>query len=187
MDTRDSLDDLAWLRSRTTLTLLGAELSSADVRERLAATEGCSTAVVHPTHIGLVPEGVVRAVAVGYPTGRHHSLIKASEARLAVEFGAEEVWLSVDSLIDDPNSLLADVVAVRQAVPQPVRLVVPAADERIAGIARDAGADAVVVDKRPTGAGEGDIVAVDDLEEAVAALEDGATRIATAHPHWLTG
>lgn len=58
----------------------------------------------------------------GYPTGRHHSLVKAAEARLAVQMGAAEVWVCVDETVDDVNSYLADLITVREACPAPVRL-----------------------------------------------------------------
>lgn len=58
----------------------------------------------------------------GYPTGRHHSLVKAAEARLAVQMGAAEVWVCVDESLADVNSYLADLITVREACPAPVRL-----------------------------------------------------------------
>ncbi len=69
----------------------------------------------------------------GYPTGRHHPLIIASEARLALEFGAPEVWVSVDlfhfadsDVSAQENSLLSTLVTVREAVPEPARVYVNA-------------------------------------------------------------
>lgn len=59
--------------------------------------------------------------AVGYPTGRQHSLIKAAEARLAVQFGAQSVLLALDDSHDE-NQLIADIVAVREAISAEVPL-----------------------------------------------------------------
>lgn len=80
--------------------------------------------LVAPTYISAAAAaGATRIVTVaGYPTGRHHSLIKASEARLAVQMGADEVWVSVDDTIDDANHLLADLVTIREACPNPAKL-----------------------------------------------------------------
>nr|VDG62198.1 deoxyribose-phosphate aldolase [Streptococcus thermophilus] len=63
---------------------------------------------------------------VGWPTGRHHSLIKAAEARLAMDEGAAEVWVSIDeTLLGTPegmNAVLADIIAVRQVIDARARL-----------------------------------------------------------------
>ncbi|AIT60205.1 hypothetical protein [Corynebacterium doosanense] len=170
------MDDLTWLNSRTVFAALASDASAADVRAQLAraVAAGHERCVVFPTHLGLVPEGMTGIAVVGFPTGRHHSLVKAAEARLAVQFGAEEVWLAVDETIADENSLLADVVAVRQSVPPPVRLAVIAATEAGARVAYAAGAEGAVVDKHHR---EGDTVRVASVEDAVAALESGATRL----------
>ncbi|WP_211272761.1 hypothetical protein [Corynebacterium phocae] len=63
----------------------------------------------------------VIAVA-GYPTGRHHTLVKAAEARLAVQTGAVEVWVCVDGGNTDLNAHLAELITVRDACPYPARL-----------------------------------------------------------------
>lgn len=170
------MDDLTWLNSHTVFAALASDASAADVRAQLAqaAESGHTSAVVHPTHLGLVPGEMTKIAVVGFPTGRHHSLVKAAEARLAVEFGAGEIWLAVDETIADENSLLADVVAVRQSVPPPVRLAVIAATEAGSRVAYAAGAEAAVVDKHRR---TGDIVRVTTVDESVAALEAGATRL----------
>ena len=58
----------------------------------------------------------------GYPTGRHHTLIKASEARLAIQSGASEVWVSLDETLTDANAVLSELIAIREACPDPARL-----------------------------------------------------------------
>jgi len=74
------------------------------------------------------PAGII-AVA-GYPTGRHHTLIKASEARLAIQSGAEEVWVSIDATLSDATSILSELIAIREACPDPARvgLILPEAE-----------------------------------------------------------
>ncbi|MGB6180156.1 MAG: deoxyribose-phosphate aldolase, partial [Rhodococcus sp. (in: high G+C Gram-positive bacteria)] len=61
---------------------------------------------------------VIAAVA-GFPSGKHHSLLKGSEARLAVQHGATEVDMVIDvgAAVDgDYNAVLADIVTVREAM-----------------------------------------------------------------------
>ncbi|MCQ4623959.1 hypothetical protein KBX18_00045 [Corynebacterium sp. CCUG 69979] len=81
-------------------------------------------AAKHDTSTGGGTGGVI--ALIGWPTGRHHSLIKAAEARLAVDEGATEVWLSVDdalvSSVKGLNAVLADIIAVRQVVDSRARL-----------------------------------------------------------------
>lgn len=170
------MDDLTWLHSRIIFAALVPDAGADEVRAGLARAvrAGHLSAVVYPTHLGHVPVGMDKIAVAGFPTGRHHSLVKAAEARLAVEFGAEEVWLAVDETGEDDNALLADIVAVRQAVPPPVRLAVITGSEGTARVAYAAGADGAVVDTHER---DGDIVRVASVEDAVAALEAGATRL----------
>ncbi|WP_435868813.1 deoxyribose-phosphate aldolase [Corynebacterium stationis] len=65
---------------------------------------------------------VIVVSVAGYPTGRHHTLIKASEARLAVQSGAEEIWVSVDDTITDSNTHLSEFITIREACPDPIEL-----------------------------------------------------------------
>ncbi|WP_448857686.1 hypothetical protein [Corynebacterium propinquum] len=60
--------------------------------------------------------------AVGFPTGRHHILVKASEARLAISQGAHRVWACVDTSTTDANAALSDMISLREAVPYPAHL-----------------------------------------------------------------
>ncbi|PCC83874.1 deoxyribose-phosphate aldolase [Corynebacterium accolens] len=123
--------------------LLNAALD--DVR---AAAQPDEALLVAPTHV-LAAQGAAHVVTVaGYPTGRHHSLIKASEARLAVQSGAAEVWVAVDALLGDATSLLTDLITVREACPQPVQLglILPASENAFAAAqaATQAGFDKLV-------------------------------------------
>ena len=123
--------------------LLNAALD--DVR---AAAQPDEAVLVAPTHV-LAAQGAAHVVTVaGYPTGRHHSLIKASEARLAVQSGAAEVWVAVDALLGDATSLLTDLITVREACPQPAQLglILPASENAFAAVqaATQAGFDKLI-------------------------------------------
>lgn len=97
-------------------------LLEASVEEVRNQSAGQQRVLVSPHHV-LAAEGAEHVIAVaGYPTGRHHSLVKAAEARLAVQSGAAEVWVAVDALLGDATSLLSELVTLREACPLPVRL-----------------------------------------------------------------
>ncbi|WP_165241280.1 deoxyribose-phosphate aldolase [Corynebacterium lizhenjunii] len=114
------------------------------------------TVVVTPPYIArALSGGAQRVIALaGFPSGRHHSLVKAAEARLAVQYGAEEVWVACDGAVADPNALLADLVAIRESCPAPARLglISPAAvgyaqqlaDSPLATLAARAGYDCFI-------------------------------------------
>lgn len=125
--------------------LMGEGFSVARVSEAAAECTQAESAggpvgavVVAPTHVATalsaVPEGVSVVSVAGYPTGRHHGLVKAAEARLAVQTGAGEVWASVDATIEGVNELLPDLIALREACPEPVELglIVPEANAQAA-------------------------------------------------------
>ena len=97
-------------------------LLEASLEEVRTQSAGQQRVLVSPHHV-LAAEGAEHIIAVaGYPTGRHHSLVKAAEARLAVQSGAAEVWVAVDALLGDATSLLSELVTLREACPLPVRL-----------------------------------------------------------------
>ncbi|WP_297846729.1 deoxyribose-phosphate aldolase [uncultured Corynebacterium sp.] len=100
------------------LNLLAAP--AATVKDRAAD----NTVVVSPHHVSLAAgAGAAGIISVaGYPTGRHHTLIKASEARLAIQSGASEVWVSLDETVSDANAVLSELIAIREACPDPARL-----------------------------------------------------------------
>lgn len=145
------VDDLTWLRGQVYAWL--------EVPADPAAFKGL---VVEPTDLGAA-RGAREIIALaGYPTGKHHTLIKAAEARLAIQMGASEVWVSTAA--QDPNTLLADLVAIRDACPAPARLGALLDDATLANTARRAGFDRVI------GA---DCCVAASLEEAIAALDRG--------------
>ena len=120
------------------LNLLAAP--AATVKDRAAD----NTVLVSPHHVSLAAgAGTADIISVaGYPTGRHHTLIKASEARLAIQSGASEVWVSLDETVTDANAVLSELIAIREACPDPARLglLVP---EAVGADAADAAAAAV--------------------------------------------
>lgn len=97
------------------------------------------------------------AAVVGFPSGKHLSVIKAEEARLAVSAGAAEIDMVIDvgaAVSGDFTAMAADVAAVRAATDGVVLKVIveSAALLSIAGegalvsacrVAADAGADFV--------------------------------------------
>lgn len=110
-------------------TVLKPEASRADVDALVdeATRRGCYAVCVSPSMLPLrdVPDNLKVATVVGFPSGKHHPLVKASEARLAVASGADEVDMVIDvaqALAEDTNALISDIVAVREAVPAPVVL-----------------------------------------------------------------
>ena len=127
------------------LNLLAA--SAATVKDRAAG----NTVVVSPHHVSIAAgAGAADIISVaGYPTGRHHTLIKASEARLAIQSGASEVWVSLDETVADANAVLSELIAIREACPEPARLglIVP---EAVGADAADA-ADAAVTAAQQAG------------------------------------
>lgn len=179
--------DMAWLSGHAFLMLLDATVAPSDVPAGVAEARagGLAGVVLYPSHLGAAGDTgeLTVAAVVGYPSGRHHTLVKAAEARLAVAQGATEVWLTPDPTIGDPNTLLAEFVAVREAVPPPVTLAVllepggPAPAE-VAGAAALAGVDRLV-----TGESSGTLprtALADTLDDVLTALEQGADRVAVS-------
>ncbi|MBC3186693.1 hypothetical protein H7347_08975 [Corynebacterium sp. zg-331] len=115
-----------------------------------ALAEGETSLVVPASWVPAeVPEGVSMMVACGFPTGRHHPLIKASEARLGVQSGADAVLIILDAAAGE-YAWTTDIVTAREAVSEQVRLVVglPAGAARLPEmkrVARRAGAQGVLL------------------------------------------
>ena len=102
-------------------TLLAPGASAADVAATIAAARelGVYAVCLSPSMLPVRAPGLVVATVAGFPSGKHHSLIKGSEARLAVEQGAAEVDMVIDvgaALAADYNAVLADIVTVREGV-----------------------------------------------------------------------
>lgn len=80
---------------------------------------GVLAVCVSPSMLPVQAPGLVVATVAGFPSGKHHSLVKGAEARLAVEQGAAEVDMVIDvgaALAGDYNAVLADIVTVREAM-----------------------------------------------------------------------
>jgi deoxyribose-phosphate aldolase len=101
-------------------TLLRPETTAAQVRELVAEARalGAAAVCVSPSMLPVAADGLVVAAVVGFPSGKHHSLVKGTEARLAVEQGAREIDMVIDvgaACAGDYNAVLADIVTVREA------------------------------------------------------------------------
>lgn len=103
-------------------TLLKPEATYDDVNALVAEARdlGVLAVCVSPSMLPLRGTGdlVVAAVA-GFPSGKHDSVVKGTEARLAVEHGAREIDMVIDvgaAVAGDMNAVLADIVTVREAI-----------------------------------------------------------------------
>ncbi|KQB85307.1 deoxyribose-phosphate aldolase [Corynebacterium oculi] len=144
-------------------TLLKPEATAQDVAELIteAADLGCYSVCVSPSHLPLaadLPEGLHLAVVCGFPSGAHHSSVKAAEAALAAAHGAEEIDMVINVAAARENNAQAvedDIRAVRQAVPGVVlKVIIEAAalsDEQIVLACRAAEAAGADFVKNSTG------------------------------------
>ncbi|MDH6680430.1 deoxyribose-phosphate aldolase [Rhodococcus sp. LBL1] len=131
------MSDIALSRSHVAAmidhTLLDPTASDADVRALVdeARELGVYAVCVSPSMLPLRiddPNGPVLATVVGFPSGKHHSLVKGAEARLAVDQGAAEIDMVIDigaAVAGEYNAVLADILTVREAIgPNPVLKVI---------------------------------------------------------------
>ncbi len=102
-------------------TLLKPEATSDDVTALIA--EGLELGVlavcVSPSMLPIRADGLVVAAVAGFPSGKHHSLVKGAEARLAVDQGAQEIDMVIDvgaAVAGDYNAVLSDILTVREAI-----------------------------------------------------------------------
>lgn len=161
-------------------TLLAPEATSADVTAAVAEARelGVYAVCVSPAVLPVRAPGLVVATVAGFPSGKHHSLVKGAEARLAVEQGAAEVDMVIDlgaAVSGDFAAVLADIIVVREAISERalLKVIIESAaltDEAIVEVCRTAeraGADFV---KTSTGfhpAGGADVRAVRLMAETV--------------------
>jgi deoxyribose-phosphate aldolase len=197
-------------------TLLKPEATQRDVTALVAqaAELGVYAVCVSPSMVAIAiastPAGLHVASVVGFPSGKHLSTIKAAEAAAAVAAGADEIDMVIDvgaAVSGEFDAVLADVAAVRAAVPDAVLKVIVesaallslAGDDALTSVCRvaaDAGADFV---KTSTGfhpSGGASVHAVELMaatvgselgvkasggirtaEDAIAMLDAGATRL----------
>ncbi|WP_084100782.1 deoxyribose-phosphate aldolase [Demequina sp. NBRC 110051] len=105
-------------------TLLKPEATPSDV-EALAAEAarlGVFSICVSPSMLPVeVPESVAVATVCGFPSGKHHSSVKAAEAALSIAQGADEIDMVIDvaaAIEGRFKEVEADIAAVRAAVPE---------------------------------------------------------------------
>lgn len=116
------------LSAAVELTVLDPLACPADVEAAILAAQqaGIGQLRVAPTMMSLVAESNLQIGTVaGFPTGKHHALIKATEARFAVQHGAADVLLAPDLgciASRDFNALLSELIAVREAISDQVSL-----------------------------------------------------------------
>ncbi|ULE34221.1 deoxyribose-phosphate aldolase [Mycobacterium sp. IDR2000157661] len=112
-------------------TLLKPEATHADVARLTeeAAALGVYAICVSPSMVPIAAQARSPAqklcAVVGFPSGKHVSAVKAEEARLAVEAGADEVDMVIDvgaALNGETAVVRSDVAAVRAAIAQRVTL-----------------------------------------------------------------
>lgn len=101
-------------------TLLKPEATAADVAALIKEGQelGVYAICVSPSMLPVRAEGLAVATVAGFPSGKHHSLIKGAEARMAIDLGATEVDMVIDigaAVVGDYNAVLADILTVREA------------------------------------------------------------------------
>ncbi|MFR9766743.1 deoxyribose-phosphate aldolase [Nocardia sp. SC052] len=102
-------------------TLLAPEATPAQVGALIedARMLGVLAICVSPSMLPVRAPGLVVATVAGFPSGKHHSLVKGAEARLAVDQGAAEVDMVIDvgaARAGDYTAVLSDIVTVREAI-----------------------------------------------------------------------
>ena len=102
-------------------TLLAPEAMSADVTAAVAEARelGVYAVCISPSVLPIQAPGLEVATVAGFPSGKHHSLVKGAEARLAVDQGADEVDMVIDigaAVAGDFDAILADIIVVREAI-----------------------------------------------------------------------
>ena len=190
-------------------TLLAPEATPADVDALIVEARklGVYAICLSPSMLPVRAPGLVVATVAGFPSGKHHSLVKGAEARLAVDQGAHEVDMVIDvgaALAGDFNAVLADIITVREATRDRavLKVIIESAalsDEAIVGVCRAAeraGADFVKTSTgfHPSGGASAHAVrlmaetvggrlgvkasgGIRTAEDAAAMIEAGATRL----------
>lgn len=162
-------------------TLLKPEATAADVQALIDEAEelGTYSVCVSPSMLPLsLSDDLKLAVVAGFPSGKHHSSIKAAEAALAVAQGADEVDMVIDvgaAIAGEYDAVGADIAAVRAAVPGAVlKVIIESAalsDEAIVAVCEAAVAQGADFVKTSTGfhpAGGASVHAVELMARTVA-------------------
>ncbi|MBO9578490.1 MAG: deoxyribose-phosphate aldolase [Microbacteriaceae bacterium] len=116
-------------------TLLKPEATAADLRALVAEADelGTFSVCVSPSKVVYVREAIPAesrlkvAAVVGFPSGAHRSEVKALEARLAVEDGADEIDMVIKlsaALAGRTDLVEEDIRAVREAIPRAILKVI---------------------------------------------------------------
>ncbi len=143
-------------------TFLKPEGTPAEVEALIAeaASLGVFSICVSPSMLPVtVPEGLAVATVCGFPSGKHHSSIKAAEAAQSVADGADEVDMVIDigaAIAGDFAAVEADIAAVRNAMDPKalLKVIIESAaltDEQIVGACRAAEAAGAQFVKTSTG------------------------------------
>lgn len=164
-------------------TLLKPESTPADVEALIAEAVdlGVFSICISPSMLPVqVPSGLMVATVCGFPSGKHHSAIKAAEAARSIEDGADEVDMVIDvaaAVSGDYSAVEADIALVRGSVPtgKILKVIIESAalsDEAIVGAckaAAAAGADFVKTSTGFHGAGGASEHAVELMAKTVGA------------------
>lgn len=111
-------------------TLLRPDATQAEVEAVVAeaASLGTYSVCLSPSFLPLqLPGDLKLAVVCGFPSGKHHASIKAAEAALSAEQGADEIDMVIDigaAIEGRYDSVQAEVRAVRRAAPNVVLKVI---------------------------------------------------------------
>jgi deoxyribose-phosphate aldolase len=143
-------------------TLLKAEATAGEVADLVAeaADLGVFSICISPSMLPVaVPPGLAVATVCGFPSGKHHSAIKAAEAARSIDDGADEVDVVIDvgaAVGGDFGAVEADIRAVRAAVPagKILKVIIESAalaDDQIVGVCRAAEAAGADFVKTSTG------------------------------------
>ncbi|MCF8569027.1 deoxyribose-phosphate aldolase [Gordonia sp. HY002] len=102
-------------------TLLRPAATRADAAAAVgeAADLGVYSVCLSPSMLPIDTGPLTTCVVAGFPSGKHHSLVKAAEARFAVENGAQEVDMVIDvgaAVAGNYDEVFADVLTVREGV-----------------------------------------------------------------------
>ncbi|HLV04315.1 deoxyribose-phosphate aldolase [uncultured Georgenia sp.] len=162
-------------------TLLKPEATAEQVAALVAEARelGVLAVCVSPSQLPLQgAEGLVVATVCGFPSGAHHSEVKAAEAARAVRDGAAEVDMVInlgEARAGNWAAVEADIAAVRAAAPSPVvlKVIIESAaldDEQVIAACRAAEAAGADFVKTSTGfhpAGGASVHAVELMAQTV--------------------
>ncbi|MFI2753501.1 deoxyribose-phosphate aldolase [Cellulomonas sp. P22] len=142
-------------------TLLKPEATTEDVAALVAEGQrlGVYSVCVSPSFLPLDAGDLKVATVCGFPSGKHHSDVKAAEAARAVADGADEVDMVIDvgaAKSGDFAAVQADIAAVRAAAPAPtvLKVIIESAaltDDEIVAVCRAAEAAGADFVKTSTG------------------------------------